>query len=206
MHQISQSTVCRHLLLRRNLQRIFWRQNKNKPLREYYWTVVIFGQASSPHLAVRSVMQAAKEAAELFPLAAKAIEEDFYMDDCVTGDNPEEEAIKLANEINHILTSAGFQLRKWKSNFRNVIDALESDSEKAMLFAVEENSTVLGLKWLIEEDKFTFVVKNPQLHDRVTKRSIASHVAQLYDPNGYISAVTVRGRILMQDLWKAKVD
>ena len=31
-----------------------------------------------------------------FPIAAKAIEEDFYMDDCVTGSHTEKSAMKLA--------------------------------------------------------------------------------------------------------------
>lgn len=188
-----------------NLQRIFWREHPNEPLMEYWWTVVIFGQASSAYLAVKSVMQAARESSE-FPKAAKAIEEDFYMDDCVTEDDSEEAAIKLAMEIDCILKSAGFELRKWKSNSKSVVSALETDMEKAMLFEAEDNSTVLGLKWLIDEDKFTFTVKNPQLEGKVTKRTIVSHVAQLYDPNGYISPVTVRGKILAQDLWKAKAD
>lgn len=45
-----------------NLLRIFWRENPNAPLREYYLTVVPFGLTASGHLSVRSMIQAAKEA------------------------------------------------------------------------------------------------------------------------------------------------
>lgn len=188
-----------------NLQRIFWRENQDEPLREYWLTVVIFGMTSSAHLAVRSVIQAAREAKREYPEAAGAIENDYYMDDCVTGRESEQEAIKLAKEMEKILIGAGFELRKWKSNSKSVMEALGSNEEKAALFVAEEESTILGLKWLVDEDCFTFMVKNPDLKGEITKRSIASHVAQLYDPNGYITPVIIRGKMLIQDLWKAKV-
>lgn len=189
-----------------NLQRIFWRENRNEPLREYWLTVLIFGQSASPYLAVRSVKQTARDAEKEFPEAAKVIENDFYMDDCVTGEETEEKAIKIAEEVNQILRKAGFILRKWKSNVKSVIQALDAEDEKAMLFAVEEDkSSILGLKWMIDEDKFTFVIKRPEFSGKITKRSISSHVAQLYDPNGYINPVIIRGRMLIQKLWIAGV-
>ncbi|XP_055307242.1 uncharacterized protein LOC129571472, partial [Sitodiplosis mosellana] len=188
-----------------NLQRIFWRETADEPLQEYWWKVVIFGMTSSAHLVVRCVMQAATEEEKSFPTAAKAIKEDFYMDDCVTGTDSEQNAIQLAEEMNGILKRAGFELRKWTSNSKDVREVMNSDSEKAMLFKEEENSTILGLKWLIEEDRFTFVVKNPYWDGKISKRKIASLVAQLYDPSGYINPITVRGRMFIQELWKAKV-
>lgn len=188
-----------------NLQRIFWRENKDEPLREYWLTVIIFGMTSSAHLAVRSVIQAAREAKSKYPRAAEAIENDYYMDDCVTGQESEQEAIKLAKEMDEILKGAGFELRKWKSNCHSVMEALGSDEEKAALFVAEDKPTILGLKWLMDEDCFTFQVKNPHLEGGITKRLITSHVAQLYDPNGYITPVIIRGKMLIQDLWRAKV-
>ena len=130
------------------------------------------------------------------------IEEDFYVDDCVTGSHTEKLAIKLAKEIDIVLKTAKFELRKWKSNSHVVVGAMESESEKTLLFSEGEGTTILGLKWLIEEDKFTFMVKNPKFEGVITKRRIVSHVAQLYDPNGYISPVTIIGKIMIQELWK----
>lgn len=188
-----------------DLQRIFWREDTSESIREYWLTVVIFGEKISPFLAVRSIFQAAREAKAEYPTAAKTIEDDYYMDDCVTGTDTIESAIKLAKDMDRILKGAGFELRKWKSNSEAVVQALHSDMEKAMLFEGEEKSTILGLKWLIEEDKFTFIVRNQELNGKVTKRAISIHVARLYDPNGYITPVTIRGRMLLQDLWKIKI-
>lgn len=189
-----------------NLQRIFWREDENSPLREYWMTVVTFGLSASPFMAVRSVMQCAKEAKSKFPVAAKAIEEDFYMDDAVTGADTENNAIKLADQMYAILESAGFELCQWKSNSEALVKHMNSEMESTTMLSEVEGTTVLGLKWLIDSDKFTFVVKSPKLDQKITKRKIASAVAQIYDPNGYVSPVTIVGKLLVQDLWRIKTD
>ncbi|RYE21664.1 MAG: hypothetical protein EOP45_09265 [Sphingobacteriaceae bacterium] len=91
-----------------NLLRILWKEDQNAPLREYYFTVVPFGLTASAHLAVRSMIQAAREAKNEFPVAANVIEEDFYMDDCSTGADSDKEAIKLMTDVKNILNGAGF--------------------------------------------------------------------------------------------------
>ncbi|XP_055325647.1 uncharacterized protein LOC129579531, partial [Sitodiplosis mosellana] len=189
-----------------NLQTIWWRENESEPLKEYWLTVVSFGLTSSAYLAVRCVIQAAREAQEIYPEAAKAIENDYYMDDCVTGTHMEQKAIELAKNMDQILKGAGFELRKWKSNNKTVSKAMDSVMEKSMIFSEEDSSTILGLKWLIEKDQFTFIVKSPKIEGKLTKRKIASCVAQLYDPNGYISPVIMIGRKIVQDLWKEKFE
>lgn len=189
-----------------NLQRIFWRENNREPLREYWLTVIIFGMKSSPFIAVRSVIQSAREKQELYPKAAKAIEEDFYMDDCATGANTESEAIQLAKEMDIILKGAGFELRQWKSNSKLVVQAMDSEMETSMLFPSGEEATILGLKWLMDSDQFTFVVKTPTIDGELTKRKIVSLVAQLYDPNGYVAPIVVKGKIIIQDLWRLGID
>lgn len=190
-------------------QRIFWRENSDQPLKEYWLTVVTFGLTSSAYLSVKCVIQAAREAAEQLPNAAKIIERDFYMDDCVTGADSVEQAIKLASEIDQILSGAAFKLRKWKSNSFEVQQAFGSvneDSEQCIVFSEDGETSVLGVKWLLEKDQFTFLVKTPALTLPLTKRRIVSSVAQLYDPDGYIAPVVVTGKIIIQQLWKQRIE
>lgn len=191
------------------LQTIFWRENPNQPLREYWFTVITFGLSASAFIAVRCVIEAGRQAKDKYPNAAKAIEKDFYMDDTVTGAESISEAIKLGKQMYRILKGAGFELAKWRSNKPEVIQAMSNETEvesTVMLSEVEDTTKVLGIKWLIEEDKFTFVVKSPKLEGVVTKRRIVSCVAQLYDPNGYLSPVIIIGKIMIQDLWRIGVD
>lgn len=82
-----------------NLQRIFWRESKDEPLREYWITVITFGVASSPHIVVRSLVQATEETKRDFPEASRAIKNDYYMDDCTSGAKSVVQAVSLAKEM-----------------------------------------------------------------------------------------------------------
>ena len=131
------------------------------------------------------------------------INNDFYIDDCATGETDEKKAIQLAKEMYEILKGAGFELCQWKSNSKRFIEELHAGTvDPTMVFSGEEKSSILGLKWLIVSDQFTYEVKTPRLVGALTKRKVVSCVAQLYDPNGYISPVTVIGKIFIQDIWR----
>jgi hypothetical protein len=41
---------------------------------------------------------------------------------------------------------------------------------------------------------------------RVTKRSISSVIARIYDPLGLLAPVIVRAKILLQRVWALKID
>ncbi|XP_055910668.1 uncharacterized protein LOC129945032 [Eupeodes corollae] len=189
-----------------DLQRIYWRESPQERLKEYWLTVVTYGMASSAHNAVRALIQCAKDAEADFPRASKIIREDFYMDDCTTGADSEIEAIRLSKDIDHILKGAGFELRKWNSNSKALVKDMNYEQRDSVVFREDEGTSILGLKWLLAKDQFTFEVKTPITESMMTKRKIVSCVAQLYDPNGYISPVTILGKILIQDVWRSKAD
>lgn len=189
-----------------NTQRIFWREDRTQLIKEYQLCVVTYGLTSSGHNSVRALIRCARDAEERFPEAAYVIGNDFFMDDCCSGGKGKEHAIILAKDIDRVLLGAGFELRKWKSNCKELVQAMCSEEESSMLFIAEEKTSILGLKWLTNEDKFTFVVKTPAVEEPITKRKIASCVLQLYDPNGFISPVITRGKILIQDMWRLGLE
>ncbi|XP_036346838.1 uncharacterized protein LOC118756166 [Rhagoletis pomonella] len=185
-----------------DLQRIFWRESPREKLREYCLTVVTYGMTASAHLAVRCLIQAARDQLEYFPSAARAIIDDFYMDDGITGASNDDEAIRLAREMRFVLGSAGMELCKWQSNSKVLVNAFQSKEPNTLLLSDNADTSVLGLKWHTDSDEFTFVVKTPEVSVVISKRIVLSCVAQLYDPNGYITPVTFIGKIIVQDLWR----
>lgn len=60
----------------------------------------------------------------------------------------------------------------------------------------------LGLLWDPNKDVFYFHIKEVKPYDNLSKRTILSRIAGLYDPMGWITPVIVRAKILMQSLWK----
>lgn len=108
-----------------DLMRIFWRENPSEPLREYWLTTVIFGMACSVFNACRSMIQCARDYADKFPDAAKAIENDFYMDDGLSGAENIEAAKLACRQIDYVLKQGGFELAGWSSNCSEIEELMQ---------------------------------------------------------------------------------
>lgn len=190
-----------------DLQRIFWRSNPKDEIREYCLTTVIYGQTSSPVTAIMVMQEGASKLKEKYPRAAEFIKEDFYMDDGFSGANDENDAIKLVNDLTIIFNSMGLPLNKWKSNSQQLMNYVKGD-DKFIFFEdpdkeSEETQTILGMKWNLESDVFTYLVKNDELPNKWTKRTVLSKVASIYDPLGHLAPVTLMARNFVQELWRS---
>ncbi|XP_046399989.1 uncharacterized protein LOC124166503 [Ischnura elegans] len=106
------------------LQRVLWRKDPNEDLREYKLTTVTYGTAAAPFLAVKCLQELAMRERENYPEAAEVLTRDFYVDNGLTGSDTPESAIKLQRELQELLELGGFQLRKWCSNDRKVLEAI----------------------------------------------------------------------------------
>lgn len=186
-----------------DLQRIFWREEPHKPLKEYWLTTVTYGVASSVYNSVRAMIQCARDNAEQFPLASKTIEKCFYVDDGLMGAATIAEAIDLAKQVNVVLKRGGFVLRNWASNSKSVLTEMAGRIDTEMVDLNEDEETkVLGLRWLTKTDEMTISVNTADIYEVNTKRKMLSLIAGLYDPTGFIAPIVVTAKILMQDLWK----
>lgn len=189
-----------------DLQRIFWRENPDLPLKEYCLTTVTYGMASSVFNSVRAMIQCARDNRTNHPLAAKAIEECFYIDDGLMGAASIAEAIQLAKQVDIVLKSGGFVLRNWASNCRELVTAMSAEINSGTIELNDDKETnetkVLGLKWLTENDEMAISVNTDGILDANTKRKMLSIIAGLYDPNGFIAPIVVVAKIIMQDLWR----
>lgn len=187
-----------------NLQRIFWRESPQTKLKEYCLTTVIYGLASSPHCAVRAMIEGARDMNDKYPEAVKVIENDFYMDDGLFGANSVKKALALAQEVKYVLNRAKFELCKWKSNNSALVQELEDQNPSSVLLS--DSTFILGLKWILQSDEFTYKIAHFEQLKKFTKRAILGQIAQLYDPNGFLAPLIAKAKIYMQKLWHAKLD
>ncbi|XP_062541079.1 uncharacterized protein LOC134209115 [Armigeres subalbatus] len=198
----------------RKYQRILW-LNTNNEMATFELTTVTYGCASAPYLATRTLLQLAKDEATDLPLASKVIEDNSYIDDFLTGGRiqNEQEVIEIYKQLTELLRRGGFGVHKFCSNSKAVRDTIPHDLQET-LFNFEEadiNNVIrtLGLIWNPNEDYFTF---NVTLLDgrvgntRPTKRSVLSAIGHLFDPCGYLGPVTTTAKLLMQDLWRLKLN
>ncbi|XP_043462858.1 uncharacterized protein LOC122498922 [Leptopilina heterotoma] len=64
----------------------------------------------------------------------------------------------------------------------------------------------LGLAWDPVQDQFRFSAPNFDESNEITKRKALSEFAKLFDPLGWLAPLVVVGKMLIQDLWKAKLS
>lgn len=188
-----------------NLQRIFWRSDPKAPLKEYQIVTVIYGLKSSPYLAVQAMLTGANEMRSQYPDAVQIIHDDFYMDDCASGAENEGRAVKVATELRTVLKRSKFELCEWRSNSQRFVNELQGNNETPVSFDEADQTSILGLKWLPKTDQWTFAVKKVDESKPITKRTILSRITQLFDPEGFIAPLIVQAKLLVQQLWIAKL-
>lgn len=184
----------------RQYQKIIWRNSPNEELRVYEINRIAYGQAAAPFLALRTLQQCAQEHQNEHPLGTKHILSSFYMDDLLTGADSEMELHKVQQDISQVLTKGCLPLAKWCSNTWEVNEKLE------VKFDETEEARVLGLRWLPHKDILTYRIKEMPCHQQWTKRQVVSQIGQLFDPNGFVAPAIISAKILIQDLWKSKLD
>lgn len=186
-----------------DLQRIFWREKRSEPIREYWLKTVTYGMASSGYMSVRAMIQCARDNAGRFPLAAEAIEKCFYVDDGLMGAESVAQAIELAKQVSMSLIGGGFRIRNWVSNNAQLLSAIaEHTKTETVELHEDESAKVLGLRWLTNTDEMAISVNTNGVLEAETKRDILSIIAAIYDPNGFLAPIVIVAKIIMQDLWR----
>lgn len=193
----------------RSLQCILWRKEPTEELKTYELNTITYGTASGSYLATRCLQELAKENSKMYPRASNSISNDFYVDDWLSGAETIKEATELCKEVNTILSSACFSLRKWVTNepsiFKDFIHTID-DNQEHITIAFEQNSKLLGLLWSPGNDSFMYQIKADHLSNKVTKRTILSAISQIFDPLGLLGPCITQAKIMLQKLWSAKLS
>ncbi|XP_075158171.1 uncharacterized protein LOC142231448 [Haematobia irritans] len=190
------------------LQCILWRENEVDDVKIYKLNTVTYGTKPAAFLAIRAMHQLSFDDEKIFPLGSKIVRRDFYVDDMISGGNSVEEVSEIRQQVTSLLKGGGFLIRKWMSNEPAVLEGVPSaDCEQFLKFHDGTDVTkTLGLVWDPKGDDFIFVFNPIDDWKVVTKRSILSSIARLYDPLGLIGPVITKAKVFMQTLWKLNLD
>lgn len=185
--------------------RTFWRINPTDHLEILEMTTVTYGTASAPFQATRCLVQLAQDEGEKYPLAAKIIIKDTYVDDVLSGCDTLQEAKEAVIQLKELLNEGKFPIHKWCSNSPHVLEHIPPEEQELLT----EDNTIksLGLIWQPTTDILRIAgVSLANDNRRATKRTIYSDIAKLYDPLGLVAPVVVRAKLLVQQLWRCKSD
>jgi len=190
--------------------RFLWREGE-ETTNVYEFNRVVFGAKASPYLAGKVL----KSAAEKFESSAasatdvKAIVDDsFYVDDMLAAFSSVNTATDARQDIQSVLGEGGFHIRKWLSNSVEVLKSIpEADRSPDIEVTLGDDShpalpssKTLGITWSADSDTFTFIHNPPASTTRLTKRTVLSKMASVFDPRGQLSPFTIRSRVLFQQV------
>ncbi|KAE9524046.1 hypothetical protein AGLY_015527 [Aphis glycines] len=162
---------------------ILWRNSPDEEVQEFQLCTVTYGMSSAPFLAMRCLHQLNEEDGPSYPLAFNILTTSTYVDDIVAGANT------------------------WASNCTEVLENIDVEDRAldSIIEAKDVNSVkVLGLHWDTNVDAFGYHTspENPV----VTKRSILSTIARLYDPIGVLGPTIFWAKCVIQELWIQKLN
>ncbi|XP_065092100.1 uncharacterized protein LOC135712929 [Ochlerotatus camptorhynchus] len=128
------------------LQNILFRFSVEDPVQMYELLTVTYGTKPVPFLATRTLKQLSMDEINNFPLAARRMSKDVYMDDVITDANDVAEARKIRMELDEMLLKGGFRLRKWVSNSEEALEGVDESNlaiprEKGINFDQEQTLT-----------------------------------------------------------------
>ena len=192
-----------------SFQKIYWRFSESEPIQLYCLTTVTFGTTSAPFLAIRLlIFFADSDEAREFPLASEALKSEFYVDDLLSGAHDRSVAINKQQQIRKLLASAKLNIRKWCSNFKDIIsDIPDCDREDSVELEFDHDDNfrkTLGIFWSPDQDCFSFSVGEDCLAiSEFTKRNILSIISRVFDPLGLISPCVMHAKNIMKLIWKS---
>ena len=196
----------------RDLLRFLWWPNgdtSRNPL-EYRMTVHLFGATSSPGCSNFALKATANDnETELGTAAAEFVRRDFYVDDGLTSVDTVEEAIELVKNVKEMCRRGGFNLRKFTSNRKEVLEQIpiEDRAEDVKNMDLGRDAIpverALGVRWCPQLDVFQFHIT---LKDRpITRRGILSTISAIFDPQGFVAPVLLEGKTILQELCRNSI-
>ena len=184
----------------------------------YAITAVNIGVRLSGTIATVALRKTAKLEKENYPTEAKIIQESSYVDDIIDSTETIEKAMPLTGNITGILLKGNFVMKQW---------ILSDHENRECDLTGESSERVLGIRWMPKDDVLCFnvrlnfsCIKNGQrvkpdltindIPDKIplelTKRNMMSQLNGIYDPIGLLTPFTVKGKIIMRNIWMSQSD
>ncbi|CAG7664104.1 unnamed protein product, partial [Allacma fusca] len=170
----------------RNFLRFLWWEGDNaKKIVALRHRRVVFGVSSSPFLVGAVIEFHLNRAPAHLEETARILRKSFYVDNCVSCVDTEEQLDSLISESQGLFALGKFDLRGWEYT-------LFSSTKP-------EETPVLGLLWDRSEDSLRCDLnKLRHLQAPVTKRKVLSIAQQIFDPAGFLCPVTLQPKKVLK--------
>ena len=205
--QLNQSDWC--------YQRYIWDPDLHPSIipKEKVIKTLIYGVRSSRNQAEYGLRKVAELSQKAYPKVNHIVQNDIYVDDCITGEDGIDLAHHRADELEIVLNRGGFNLKGVSFSGEDPPTTLTEDGQ--MIF-------VGGMKWFVKEDMISINIgelnfakkhrgRKPSstvnvIPSKLTHRHCASKVAEIFDLTGKVSPITASMKLDLQELVHCKLD
>ena len=151
---------------------------------KFRFTRIPFGAEASPFLLGATLQHHYNsQPGEKYGDTLLTLKENTYVDNLMKIGDDVDELSKFKHEATEIMEDGKFPVHKWESN----VQSLESEN---ML----NPGKILGLTWYKQDDVLEIQGPEPDSEQRITKKSILSYLAGIYDLLGVIFSTVVEGK------------
>ncbi|XP_060570545.1 uncharacterized protein LOC132728870 [Ruditapes philippinarum] len=186
----------------RDVTRFLWLSDPKNPdstLITYRFKAVLFGATCSPFILNATILKHLASNSDVW--VSSILRRDLYVDNVLSSFEDENQALAYFHDSRKLMSSANFNLRSWNSNSQKLRNlALNYDVQDR-----DKITKILGMRWNTETDMLTFQQTYIPVTDTTTKREILRQTSKIFDPLGLLSPVTVRAKIILQQIWEEKV-
>ena len=180
------------------LQRYIWQDQLDPRLipEEKVIKTLIYGVKSSGNQAECGLRLTAELSKAKYPKANEIVQNDIYVDDCMSGEPTQELLFQRADELALVLRKGGFGLKGFTFSGRDPPADLSEDGKSI---------SVGGMKWISKSDTLQLNInqldfskrcrgKHPEpeheVPENLTRRHCVSKVAEIFDLTGIITPIT----------------
>ena len=187
--------------------RFLYRKPGSEEVETFQMTRHVFGAVSSPSVCIYALRRTAEDMKESFPEVARLAVSNMYVDNLLYSVETEEKAIRQAQQFKQLCSHGGFNLVQWMSSSRQFLSSVSPSDLSKPYFDFQskllptERTLGVALEW--ESDCFMFDI---ELKEATTMREVLRELSRIHDPLGLICPLVLPGRILMQEVWRSKVD
>ncbi|XP_066918232.1 uncharacterized protein [Clytia hemisphaerica] len=196
-------------------QRYIWNKDLNPESipEEKVIKTLIYGVRSSGNQAVYGLIKVGHLSKEEYPDVNQTIQDDIYVDDCISGEDNQQAAHQRADELELVLNRGGFRLKGVTFSGEDPPDNLTDEGDTIF---------VGGMRWHVKEDKLSINIgdlnfakkqrgKKPSntnniIPKHLTRCHCSSKVSEVFDLTGKVAPIIASLKLDVQQLVLRKLD
>lgn len=171
-------------------------------VKAYRYRTILFGLNASPFILNHVLQLHIQQYPETE--TTSALKRSLYVDNFLSTTSQLDSLKNIYHESMEILREGGFNLRSWKSNHPVMLEMMEEESTMHKHSAPKEKT--LGYLYSIKDDTMSLGEFELDDSQHLTKRQLLSNISKVFDPLCLTLPVTIKGRLLMKQVWQEGTD